>query len=321
MIRPELSIVMPTFNRRRILARTLPPLLDQPGAAGRYEIVVVVDGSTDGSAELLEALATEHPALRPFVQPENRGQSTARNRGVKEARGRILLFLDDDMVAARDLISVHLQEHSASGERVVLGEMGLADGTRRSFLKQGVADWGREMSERLSAPGYRFRFDDWHSGHASVDRSLFERVGGFDETFVRYGNEDYHLGWRLIQAGAEIRFCPKARAWQIYEKSLYDWLRDSYSVGRADVALTAKAPGLQEFLRLSREESHPLKRVARTSALLPLDPLRPAWECIAAALGTAEVLGLRGKLLSHGQSLLGEHEYWRGVRDAREAKA
>jgi len=310
-----LSVVVSTYNRRGILERSLPFLLGQTAPRGDYEIVVVVDGSSDGTLEMLRE-RREEPGLRIVVQ-ENRGLAAARNRGAQEARGETLLFLDDDMIASRDLIAVHREEHSRPGERVVFGALGLAAGPRRSFLKEGVETWGRELDARLSAPGRRFRFDDCHFGHASVSRALFLRAGGFDEGFLKFGNEDYDLGWRLIQSGAEMRYSPRAVARQIYDKGLFRWMRDCCCVGQADVALARKHPALEPDLRLSRRERHPLKRLARLSSALPVDPLAPAWGLAAAVLAGLEWAGARGRTLSHAQSLLGERQYWRGVREAR----
>ncbi|HXU13236.1 MAG TPA: glycosyltransferase family 2 protein [Candidatus Binatia bacterium] len=312
---PLLSIVVPTYNRRHILSRTLPSLLGQNDPGADYEVIVVVDGSTDGTLEMLDR-KDWGPRLRVVRQP-NRGQARARNHGAEEARGEILLFLDDDMIAACDLLSVHREAHGTSRERVVLGQMGLAAGVRRSFLKQGVADWGREFAERVSAPGYAFRFDDWHSGHASIARSLFLGVGGFDEAFVAYGNEDYDLGMRLIQRGADMRFEPRAEAVQIYDKTFTAWLRDVRSVGRADVFLAGKHPAISPALRLSGQERHPLKRLARRSGTSSFDWSAGAWTVLTWTLIVAERLSLRGALLGHAQSLMGERAYWRGVRDAR----
>jgi GT2 family glycosyltransferase len=278
-------------------------------------VVVAVDGSTDGTLAWLDGMKGE-PRLRVVSQP-NRGLASARNRGAAEARGEIVLFLDDDMIAAPDLVSVHLEEHDSSRHRVVLGQMGLARGVRRSFLKEGVEAWGREYAARVSAPGYRFGFDDIHFGHASISRSLLLGLGGFDESFVAFGNEDYDMGFRLLRSGVETRFCPRAVALQIYDKSLSAWLRDVRSVGRADVVLSGKHPAIAGRLRLSGRERHPLKRLARFSGLASIDPLAPAWAGLAWTLTAAERLSLHGPTLGRAQSLIGERAYWRGVRDAR----
>ena len=311
----RLSVVVPTFNRRSILEKTIPALLNQRGVGAEFEVIVVVDGSTDGTLDLLNGLGTA-PRLR-IISQRNRGLAAARNRGAEAARGEILLFLDDDMMAGPELAAVHLAEHGSASERVVLGALGLAEGVRRSFLKVGVEAWSRDMERRLSAPGYRLQFDDWSFGHASIGRALFLRLGGFDETFVDYGNEDYELGWRLSQGGVEVRFTVRAVARQIYDKRFPAWLRDLGCVGRADVALARKHPELASSLRLAGGGTHPLKRLARWSGLASLDPLAPAWMTLAGSLTVAEWLALRGSLLSHAQSLMGERAYWRGVRDAR----
>jgi glycosyltransferase involved in cell wall biosynthesis len=312
---PLLSIVVPTYNRRDILSRTLPTLLRQKGVEGRYEVIVVVDGSTDGTLEMLSG-PEWRTHLRVVSQP-NQGLAAARNRGAAAARGEILLFLDDDMMAGAEVAAIHLEEHGAGSQKVVLGALGLAEGVRRSFLKDGVAEWSRDLERRLSEPGYRIRFDDWSFGHASISRALFLSLGGFDKAFVSYGNEDYDLGLRLMKRGVEIQFAARALARQIYDKSFAAWLRDVYNVGRADVLLSAKYPSIASDLRLSRREAHPLKRLARWSGLASPDPLAPAWAMLAAALMVAERLSLGGSLLSHSQSLMGERVYWRGVRDAR----
>jgi glycosyltransferase involved in cell wall biosynthesis len=315
MTLPFLSVVVPTYNRREILKRTLPSLLEQTARPGGYEILVVVDGSRDQTVEMLEA-HREKSRIRTIVQ-ENRGLAAARNRGAEEARGDVVLFLDDDMIASPELVEAHAEEHARPGERVVFGALGLAAEVRRSFLKEGVETWGREMDARLGSPEHRFHFDDCHFGNASIARGLLARAGKFDESFTRFGNEDYDLGWRLIQLGAEMRYAPGARAVQIYDKGLFRWLRDCYCVGLADVVLERKHPSLASQLRFSRRERHPLKRLARLSALLPADPLAPAWGVAAAALAGLEMAGARGGILGHAQSLLGERQYWRGIRDAR----
>jgi len=187
---------------------------------------------------------------------------------------------------------------------------------RRSFLKEGVDNWSRDRDRRLSQPGYRVGFEDWSFGHASIGRAMFLGLGGFDESFVTYGNEDYDLGWRLSRKGIEVRFASRAVARQIYDKSLYAWLRDVGSVGRADVALVQKHPELASSLRLAGGEVHPLKRLARWSGKVSPDPLAPIWAALVLALAVAEGMGLRGRILSHAQSLMGERAYWRGVREA-----
>ena len=309
---PLLSVIVPTYNRRRQLERTLPQLLRQAASTGGTEVVVVVDGSRDGTLEMLQGYRDE--SLLRVVDQENRGLAAARNRGAGAARSDVVLFLDDDMILRDGAIAAHQEAHTDGKDRVVFGGLALARGLRRSFLKQGIEIWGSEVEERLSAPGYTFRFDDCHFGHASMTRRLLQRAGGFDESFVRYGNEDYDLGWRLIQAGTDLRYLPAAVAFQFYDKTFFRWLRDCECVGMADKDLVGKHPSLEKELRIGSVPRHPLKRVARTSGLAPLDPLAPAWGLLEAGLASLEWMGLRGSVLGKAQSLLGERRYWLGVR-------
>jgi len=318
MITMRISIVVPTYNRRGLLERTLPSLLQQAGAASGAEILVVVDGSRDGSLEFLQRFRG-NPILR-VVSQENRGLAAARNRGAREATADVVLFLDDDMILKDGSIAAHQEAHADGKDRVVFGGLALAEGLRHSFLKQGIEIWGSEVEERLSAPGYEFRFDDCHFGHASMTRRLLRSAGGFDESFIRYGNEDYDLGWRLIQAGAEMRYVSSAVACQIYDKTLYRWLRDCECVGMADRDLAGKHPSLERELRFASLPHHPLKRMARSSGLSPLDPLAPAWSLLEAGMASLEWMGARGSILGKAQSLLGERRYWKGVRRSGSAQ-
>ena len=318
MIPARVSVVVPTYNRCGLLERTLPALLQEAVAAGGVEVLVVVDGSRDGTLEMLRRFSS-HPLLRVISQ-ENRGLAAARNRGVDAASSEVILFLDDDMILKHGSISAHREAHADGRERVVFGGLALAAGLRHSFLKQGIEIWGSQVEERLSAPGYEFRFDDCHFGHASMSRRLLLSAGGFDESFVRYGNEDYDLGWRLIQAGAEMRYLSSAVADQIYDKTLYRWLRDCECVGMADRDLAGKHPSLKRDLRFDSVPRHPLKRVARVSGLSSLDPLAPAWGLLEAGMASLEWMGARGSILGKAQSLLGERRYWRGVRRSESSR-
>lgn len=318
MTAPALSVVVPTYNRREILTRTLPALLQRAREEGAIEVVVVVDGSTDGTLEMLSRL--DHGPSLKVVAQENRGLAAARNRGAAAAASATVLFLDDDMLLDEGALALHQAAHSAPGERVVFGSLALAPGVRRSFLKIGVEVWGEQVRARLTAPGYRFRFDDCHFGHASLSRSLLRSSGGFDESFVRFGNEDYDLGWRLIQAGAEMRFLPGAVARQIYDKDLRRWLRDCQCVGEADQVLGGKHPTLKPQLRLAAPPAHPLRRLARRSALASSDPLAPLWSILESSLALLEKRGARGRWLGMAQSLAGERRYWMGVRGRAPAR-
>ena len=119
---PRVSAVVPTYNGRERLVETVPALLREPEL---HELIVVVDGSEDGSIELLEEMAAADERLRPLLV-ENGGDNRARQVGIEHATGDIVLFLDDDVVAHPGLVAGHARHHAARDRLVVIGYMPVA---------------------------------------------------------------------------------------------------------------------------------------------------------------------------------------------------
>src|SRR5579871_1681892 len=93
---PFISVIIPTYNRREILGQTLQALGKQNYRSDRFEVLVTVDGSTDGTNLTLESLHLPF-LVRTFYQT-NRGPASARNVGIRNAKGDLVIFLDDDTV-------------------------------------------------------------------------------------------------------------------------------------------------------------------------------------------------------------------------------
>jgi glycosyltransferase involved in cell wall biosynthesis len=309
----EISLVVSTFQRREILSRSLPSVLGQDLETGRFEAIVVVDGSTDGTVEMLSR--ERDPALRVLTQ-ENRGLAAARNRGAREARGRVVLFLDDDAHASPGLARAHLDRHAGGLERVVLGPFPLLPSARRSFLADGVGRWADDLAARLSSPGYKPRFTDCCFANASLPRALWERTGGFNETFRRFGNEDYDYGLRLLAAGTDLTFEPRAIAWQDYRKSYATWCREWRDIGRADLELSRLHPEVAPEMAFSRLASlHPARRACCSLGLQGSLAAGLAIAPIRIAVSLADKLGMRGALLDRVKWLPADYQYGLGVRE------
>jgi len=107
-VTPRFSVVVPTFQRRDVVVASVAAFGAQDFGEP-FEVVVVVDGSTDGTADALRALSPPFPLA--VVEQENRGPAAARNRGAEEARGEFLLFLDDDMDPVPDFVGAHVRAH------------------------------------------------------------------------------------------------------------------------------------------------------------------------------------------------------------------
>lgn len=265
-VAPVLSVVMPTFNRRARVLRALDALADQDVDVA-YEIVVVSDGSTDGTDEALADLDLGVAVVAD--RQDNAGPSAARNRAVELARGEILVFIDDDIIADRGLLAAHLaaQRDSTAGV-VVTGPML----TPHDHEMSPWVRWEQDRLERqygdLAAGTYEATGRLFYTGNASVPRSFVVGAGGFDTRFRRA--EDLELGLRMMENGATFRFVPEARGYHYAERSFEAWERIPYDYGTNEITFARRWEAL---LPMNRRHWHnsPLlaKLVALSAAFVP----------------------------------------------------
>ncbi len=225
---PSVSVVIPTFNRRERLPAALAPLLAEPAA---HEILVVVDGSTDESEELVARLAHEDPRLRAIVI-ENRGLPRARLAGAEAAGGEVVLTLDDDVIAGPGLVAGHAARHAGAERLVVLGYMPLeqrpprrGDFARELYgreYERVVSGWEREPATILPSM--------W-AGNFSIRRTDYLRLRGEVGRVVSGYHEDMDFGLSCEAAGLTGVFDRSLRATHMYERSPEGFVRDARSSG------------------------------------------------------------------------------------------
>lgn len=243
------SVIVPTFQRRDTVVRTVSALDRQ--SERDFELVVVVDGSDDGSAEALLALDISFP-LQVLTQA-NSGAAAARNAGVEASAGELLVFLDDDMTADPALLAEH-DRSRREGAEMVMGDLPLDPASPRNLLSWGVGAWAAARRDRLAAPGAEVRLDDLLTGQMSISRSAYLAIGGLDPTFTRdglFGGEDLDFGYRVIEAGYKVVFNPAAISYQYYDVDPGKYLRRARETGRSDYELVAKHPELADGLGAS----------------------------------------------------------------------
>lgn len=274
--------MIPTYNRRALLARTLPTVFAQNLPAGDYEVIVVVDGSTDGSVDWLRGLVSP-VAFRVLEQP-NRGPAAARNAGVAVARGDVVLFLDDDIVCGPTLLREHAAAHDGRESRVVFGPVLVAadspDSLATDWTRQDTTGWAAWF-DRDKEPGWPY--DAIVDANSSVPRAALLECGGFDERFGRQ-RETADLGLRLWAMGLRFHYRPGAVVHQVYVKSSKDIVRrDAGEYGRHSVLLCRKHAVYRPFSVVAGRGQGPWwRRGLRSAALrLPVSPeplLRgPVW--------------------------------------------
>lgn len=201
----ELSVIIPTHDRAALLALTLPRLLAQVDAPPAWEVLLVDDGSPgDDTARLVAGLSVPHVRL---LRQARAGSSAARNRAIAEARGRILLFVDDDAFVGPHFVARHLALHTGAARRLVAG---------------GIVQVRAIPAAIDEGPGLRaYHRHPMPGGNASAPATAVRAAGGYDPWFSTYGWQDQELGERLLQAGLRRTFAWGAPIYH-YKPPAYD---------------------------------------------------------------------------------------------------
>lgn len=191
MFSPKFTVVVPTYNRLKYLPNCLEALfnLDYPD----YEIIVINDGSTDGTKEYLDNL--NDVKLKVFHNNKNQGLSFSKNRGAQLAQTDYIAFTDDDCTVKKYWLQ-QLANGFTYNVNFVFGQT--------FYIKQNyVGYFSERMVQNLNAA--------WPAGgNIAYKKTLFEKIGYFDSFFDYYHNEDSDLAIRAIQAGLKYNRAPQA---------------------------------------------------------------------------------------------------------------
>lgn len=269
----DLSVIIPTYNSRERLAVTLQALFAQDTAAARYEIIILDDGSTDGSADLVRGLTAPVPLI--YERHGNQGRSAARNAGARLARAPALLFLDADVRPAPGFLAGHARHHRARRRTGVQGRT-LQDPASLTTVFMRATNLLPDLTIRR-----REKLSPMHviTRNFSISAEAFWEVGAFDETFTGYGWEDIELALRLRQAGVPLVYEPEALAYHHHVQRLEDLQPKLRQAGEGAVYFWQKH-GRQRWLGLFLE-IHPLLLplkwlVYRTPLVTPaIEAVRP----------------------------------------------
>ena len=197
------SVVIPTYNRRPILEKCLLALERQQACPeiDRYEVVVVDDGSTDGTPDWLRGAAERFPHVR-LIEQSHGGPAEGRNRGVDHAYGDVIVFIDSDLVVTDSFLSCHASSLVRGWE---------ARGDRLCFTYGAVVNTAN--FEQPTAERHKLRDLSWAyfaTGNVAIAKEVLQRAGLFDTGFRLYGWEDLELGERLRRMGVQLIKCPAA---------------------------------------------------------------------------------------------------------------
>jgi GT2 family glycosyltransferase len=231
----DVSIVIPTRNRAARLAALLTSLEHQDGPP--FEVIVVDNASTDRTLAVVgEADAVVDAHIRAIHLPDPLGPAVARNRGWRSARGELVVFTDDDVVASPGWLAAMAAAHERDPDALIQGR---TEPDPREVHK--LAAFSRSQS--ATGPGPWFQ-----TCNIAYPRALLERLGGFDESFWEAAGEDTDLGWRAIEAGTRVIYEPNALNWHaVHEPGALQLIRSTQK-WRLAVRNVARHPQLRASL-------------------------------------------------------------------------
>jgi glycosyltransferase involved in cell wall biosynthesis len=238
-------VVIPTRDRVEILVRAVDALLAQASdIENRLEIIVVDDGSIEDVATPLMDLAkcrNQKDLVRVFRQ-SSQGPAAARNLGIREAKGELVLFLGDDILALPGLLRAHVMGHMQEYPRPEYAILGMAE-LASELLRTPFTRWWKRWNFRYwlllqgkRSPDYSF----FYTNNLSLKRSFLLQHGLFDEEFRYPAYEDGELGARLSQQGLQLMFKPEAQALHWHEMDLHSACRRMVTRGKAYDLFVAK---------------------------------------------------------------------------------
>lgn len=252
----RVSIVVPTHNRKEKLLACLDALERQSVLPQEFEVLVVDDGSTDGTKEALASRESGF-ALRYFRQ-EQAGPGTARNLGIEQARGELVLFIGDDIIADERLLEEHLLAHATGAEPglAVLGRIDWPESMPQNAVMQYVCgdaalQFAYTLIPHLPVLDHRF----FYTSNISLKRQFLLDAAdagvAFDPCFRRAAFEDSEFAFRLIPRGLQIRYASDARATHDHRMDVESFARREFAAGEMAVVFYRKHPGQDEQLQVS----------------------------------------------------------------------
>jgi len=240
----KISVIIPTFNRKEHLKATLLSLKSQ--TSKDFEVIIADDGSSDGTADMLNELDVPYPIKH--VWQKNSGRSAARNMGIEASSGDICLFIDDHIIADKRLVEEHRIYHHRYDVAVVRGRVEFIERAEDAPAVISCID-----TSKFKPPLYEQQpFRMFITNNISVKKQALLSVFGFDEDFREYGLQDAEMGYRLKAAGYRFKINPNAVGhifgvgWTFEERC-----KRRLQVGRSSVLFYKKHPSFLVKINLS----------------------------------------------------------------------
>jgi glycosyltransferase involved in cell wall biosynthesis len=291
---PFVSVVIPTYNRERLLSRAIASLLDQTYPQSQYEIVIVDDGSTDATDHMVQQLAAESTQRIRYLRQNRSGPAAARNLGIQHSQGEIIGFTDSDCIVDGHWIE---QAVRSLGDARYGGVSGitLSDAPPSPFVHTVVDAEAQAKTCNLA-----------------LRKSVVQEAGGFDESFGSPWLEDFDLISRVQQDGERIRRNPEMVVVHPSQyQSFLDYLRRT-RFEQYHVLMAAKSPqqGFGRYFLAVVGKSIAVLALPVVLLMLPVPSVSIGWRfavlaSVLCSAGACKLVRLRAAMRSHGMAIVG----------------
>lgn len=237
----KISVIIATYNRAEMLQSVIESLQNQTYQG--FEIIVVDDGSIDGTENMIKILMKRTPCELAYYKQENKGSASARNVGIKHAKEELILFIDDDILPAPNLLLEHIKWHKRyDGENIaILGSVVWAPELEVTPFMHWLTEKGLFPPQYNVKNGAKLDHKYFLTGNLSLKRRFMLEKGLFDDSF-RPTFEDIELGYRLEQQNLQIMFNKNAIGYHLRGSTFREYCDASILVGHCAAKFYTKWP-------------------------------------------------------------------------------
>jgi len=244
------SVIIPTYNRKDLLIRTLETFSKQTYPATKFEVIVVDDGSDDETEECVKTIANSVRYPLKYFKQSNKGPAAARNKGVDLSTGEIILFTGDDCFPEPRLLEEHnryYQQFHEDTNRGILGFTGIHPDIENTPFIKYLYTSGHQFAYPSLIDGKEVSFEYFYTTNLSLPKVKITELGGFDEEFRYAAFEDIEFGYRLSRSGFKLIYNQNAQTFHKHDTDLSKFIKRSIIVGEASVIFYKKHPELKDW--------------------------------------------------------------------------
>ena len=212
---PSLTVIIPTYNRVQLLAKALAGYEKQSSPALIRELLIVDDGSTDGTEAFVRDFRRKSRLPLRYLRQSNKGPAAARNLGISEARSPLILFTDSDIIPSHNLVEQHSAWHRKHPESssAILGYVTWSPEVNPTPFMRWYGEDPMLFAYRLARGRRELDFRFFYTCNLSLKTAFLREHGHFNESFRSAAYEDTELGYRLSKHGMTLRYNPAAVAY------------------------------------------------------------------------------------------------------------